>query len=445
VRGYAEERTRILAEITAVERQLRECVLGSNRLTIVQAPPGSGKTHLLTHTAADVARPPAMLRVAIACQTNSQADDVCRRLAQFIGPAPLVRFGSSTAVRGDLPANVQWVSATRDLPPGHTVVVGTSAKWGLIDLHDAFDVLFVDEAWQLAHKDFQLLTQVAPRFVFIGDPGQIPPVITVSSLRWETLEQAPHRPAPEVMRSLPEVGPDLLQLPATRRLPFDSAQIVRGFYDFDFGSLAGPGERAIVTPRTSGNVIDRSIDHLAVASMATLTLPTHVSGPPLEVDDVVAGACVEIVCRALDRRAMYRENGAEHRLTATRIGIAATHRKMVTAIELALPVHLRTAVRVDTPERWQGLECELMLAVHPLSGVKQPSEFDLLTGRLCVMASRHRGGLIIVSRDHIEHTLDHTVPSANQPVGVEDITGRGHARHLEFWRRLIASNAIYAA
>jgi hypothetical protein len=438
------ERERIEAEGLRIERKLREAVLTNQRLMIVKAPPGSGKTTLLTRVAAAVAADPGHLRVAVACQTNSQADDVCIRLGAMSPGVPIVRFASSTAARNPrLPASVLWLTKTGDLPHDNAVVVGTSAKWGLIDLDDAFDVLFVDEAWQLAHKDFQLLTQVAPRFVLIGDPGQIPPVITVSSLRWQTLQQAPHRPTPDVLRSLPGIQVLELQLPATRRLPHDSASIVRAFYDFDFASLAGPGERAIVSAPAAGDAVDRALTHLAEASMAVLTVRTPETGPPMEVDLEVASACVRVVERALARRARYRELDAEHALVPAQIGIAATHRKMVTAIELALPASLRGQVRVDTPERWQGLECELMLAVHPLSGVRQPSDFDLETGRLCVMASRHRGGLVLVTRDHIGSTLEHTIPFARQPVGAPDVAGRGHAQHTTLWARLLAAGAIF--
>jgi hypothetical protein len=34
--------------------------------------------------------------------------------------------------------------------------------------------------------DFMLLGQVAERFVLIGDPGQISPVVSVNVSRWET-------------------------------------------------------------------------------------------------------------------------------------------------------------------------------------------------------------------------------------------------------------------
>jgi hypothetical protein len=86
-----------------------------------------------------------------------------------------------------------------------------------------------------------------------------------------------------------------------------------------------------------------------------------------------------------------------------------------------------------------------MIAVHPLSGVLRPSEFDLETGRLCVMASRHRGGLVLLGRDHIAETLERTVPSAAQPVGKPDVAGRGHAVHSGLWDRLQREGRLASA
>lgn len=99
-------------------------------------------------------------------------------------------------------------------------------------------------------------------------------------------------------------------------------------------------------------------------------------------------------------------------------------------------------VKVDTPERWQELERPVMVMVHPLSGVTEPSDFDLETGRLCVMASRHKAGLIVVSRDHVGATLDTHLPVAEQPVGRPDVAGRGHEQNGRFWSRLVEQNRI---
>jgi hypothetical protein len=99
---------------------------------------------------------------------------------------------------------------------------------------------------------------------------------------------------------------------------------------------------------------------------------------------------------------------------------------------------------VDTPERWQGLHRPIMIVVHPLSSVTDPSDFDLETGRLCVMASRHQVALIIVTRDHIGKTLTHFIPEATQAPGQPDISGRGHAAHSVFWKSLASVNRIFA-
>ena len=100
---------------------------------------------------------------------------------------------------------------------------------------------------------------------------------------------------------------------------------------------------------------------------------------------------------------------------------------------------------MDTPERWQGLECKVMILVHPLSGVLRPSAFDLETGRLCVMASRHRAGMIVLTRDHLRTTLSEFIPTASQAIGRKDVEGRGLRDNLEFWTRLSSAGRVVAA
>lgn len=117
---------------------------------------------------------------------------------------------------------------------------------------------------------------------------------------------------------------------------------------------------------------------------------------------------------------------------------------MNAAIQQRLPARLRKHMNVDTPERWQGLERKAMAIAHPLSGVTDPSDFDLETGRLCVMASRHKAGLNIVARDHIRHTLDTHLPIAEQPVGRPDVAGRGHYQNATLWSQLVTQDRVVA-
>lgn len=437
------------AEITEMSRRLLEELTGfvqsTEGLCIVKAPPGSGKTYNLLATVA--AAVSSGLRCAVAGQTNAQCDDICERLAADHPEVSTARLLGSQGPAVPI-AGVALATKASDGPTGPSVTVATTAKWHYSGF-EPFDLLLVDEAWQLAWADFMLLGQVAGRFILIGDPGQIPPTVTVSTRRWETSPRAPHQAAPELLLLDDSVPKRVLELPACRRLPADAVEVVRGFYDFPFESWARPGERDVrATNPGQGDGVDAAIEGLADASGAILTLATPVGGPPLDLDRELAALCAELAVRILDRGCEARcdDEGIPLRLDPAYIGITATHRRMNRAVHDALPAGLlEQGLRVDTPERWQGLERPLMIVVHPLTGSVRPSSFDLETGRLCVMASRHRAGLIVVSRDHVRDTLDHHIPVADQPIGRPDLNGRGHDQHIRFWDAIARSGGLHAA
>lgn len=422
--------------------QARRAVLGAvlsdiesrRPLVVLKAPPGSGKTHVLVRAAA-LARHRG-LRVAVATQTNSQADDLCRRLGKEFPMIGAHRFTSSSHDPGDLGAAVTVISAGRDLPSGSCVVVATTAKWASTRDAPEFDTLLVDEAWQMPWSDFMLLAPIAPRFLLVGDPGQIEPTVTIPVPRWETSERAPHRAAPAVILGDASIRRVVRELPVSTRLPHDTVGLVRQFYDFPFEAWSGPGERRIElsAARTRRTAVDEAIERLGDGSLSLLTLPTPSEGVPSD-DREVAEACAAVVRRLLARRAVTVMGDERASLTPDDIGMVATHRATNARLVEALG-DLAGPVRVDTPERWQGLERKVMVAVHPLSGVTSPTGFDLATGRLCVMASRHQVGLVVVSRDHVGETLDGCVAVADQAPCVEDANGRGHALHTAAWRAL---------
>jgi hypothetical protein len=234
----------------------------------------------------------------------------------------------------------------------------------------------------------------------------------------------------------PRLRPEQWQLPATRRLPHDAAALVRQFYDFDFAATAQPGERAILASPGGKGASDRVIDALADGSVTALTIPTPDEGPPMHHDAELAKHAAALVQRLLARNARVRIGNKTSALGPEHIGMCGTHRVMNSELALALPRSLQGRVVVDTPERWQGLERPLMILVHPLSGVLRPTSFDLETGRLCVMASRHTAGAVILSRDHVTETLGNYISSATQPVGRPDVSGRGLFDNLSFWSSL---------
>jgi hypothetical protein len=420
---------KVTAEISSDVLEIDE-----SGIVIVKAPPGAGKTYLLLQLLKKLQK----RRVAVACFTNAQADDICRRCAQEHPNLNVIRYLSSSAPSGL--SGVQEQTSGNSLPAGPVVVVANTAKWSL-SKNPEFDYLLVDEAWQIAWADLMLLRNLAARVVLIGDPGQIPPVVSIDTERWETSVAAPHRPSPEhFIFNNPSVI--LHALPGSRRLPSDTVELVKNFYDFDFGAFAESGER-FVRVQGDRSPIGKAIAGLAERSISTLLLPTDDSGPPVEIDDEVAIAVTNMIVKLLDNQAVFSDRAGTKKkpvvLEPEHIGIVATHRAMNTRLLNRLPSRLRPLIKVDTTERWQGLERKLMIAVHPLSTTANPSAFDLETGRLCVMASRHQCGLIIVSRDHVRDTLSHHIPTADQPLGRPDSTGRGLDGHRLFWDGITAS------
>lgn len=441
-----DHRTEIISETERVYDRVMAALKAERVVVVVRAPPGSGKTYLLLRVVHALSK--KKRRVAVAAQTRTQAENICRRLLAAPGNVRCYRFVARGGGMDDAVAGVTEVDNFNDLPRGPCVVVGTSSKWGFVEIKVPFDVLLVDEAWQTEWSDFIPLGRVASRFVLIGDPGQIPPVVAVDASRWETAQIPPHLAAPENVCSLPGVRPVQLQLPASRRLPADTVSLLQPFYDFPFAAWALPTERAVLATGRVAGPVDRAIDLLADGSVVAITNPTVDDLPPSDMDDGVADLAVRIAARLLERKARVRlldhsDDKPERRLTPFDIGITATHRVMNDLIAGRVR---RTAVlqgiRVDTPERWQGLQRLVTIAVHPLSGVLRPSSFDLETGRLCVMASRHQGGLIIVGRDHIGDTLDGLIAAADQPIGRPDVAGRGHQQHLAFWGSLDARKRV---
>ena len=111
----------------------------------------------------------------------------------------------------------------------------------------------------------------------IGDPGQIPPVVTIDVRRWETSPRAPHEAAPEVVLAEPALESVRFvgSLPACRRLPNESVDFVKPFYDFDFAAYVAAGARG---RRPAERPSWRA--PLADGRPLALTIPTPDHGPP---------------------------------------------------------------------------------------------------------------------------------------------------------------------
>jgi hypothetical protein len=428
----------------AVGEVLELLLRGGEALVIVPSPPGAGKTSLVEAVAAAAVH--FDLRVLVAAPRAEQTYDFMRRLVADYQPMSIQGL---LAKDRELPedlvsAGIPDPRRPVDLTGGPGVVVGTVDKLldGAPDIGPgAFDLLIVDEAWQVTYGNLLALLGLAGQVLIVGDSGQLPPLVRSETNRFEAREHHVHWPAPEeLMRRHPNAP--VVPLPATRRLPQDTVEFLQpAFYPrLPFVSATSPAERRLRAGAGGmGTGIDRAIDLLTGgATLAGVLLPPRAHAG-IEYDPELAELSAEVAQRLLQRGLSWE---GQRPLAAEDIGCVDPHRDSGTATRRALSERgIGHELMVSTPEIWQGLQRPLMVARYPVVPGRRLSAFDLEPGRVCVQLSRHQIACIIVARDGVGDALrehQHDVSArASEAVDAEYVGWRAHS---ELWSRLDAEN-----
>ncbi|WP_328312666.1 AAA family ATPase [Streptomyces sp. NBC_00442] len=396
------------AATAATDAILADTLHGTSRGVVVDSPPGAGKSTLVVRAALELAAAGRPLMVV--AQTNSQVDDLVVRLAEKAPDLPVGRLHSSDSDPYDKALddleNVRKSSKAGDLA-GLDVVISTSAKWAHVKDVEPWRHAIVDEAYQMRSDALLAVAGLFERALFVGDPGQLDPFAIADAEQWAGLS---YDPSASAVSTLLAHNPELPQhrLPVSWRLPASAAPLVSdAFYPFTpFRSGTGHGDRRLafgVAP--DGSAADRAVDEAARSGWALLELPARHT-PRTDPEAVHAVALV--VRRLLDRggAATSERSPDPAPLTADRIAVGTAHRDQAASIRAALTELGVSGVAVDTANRLQGREFDVTVVLHPLSGRPDATAFHLETGRLCVLASRHRHACIVVCRAGVTDLLD---------------------------------------
>ncbi|MGV9590927.1 AAA domain-containing protein [Streptomyces tendae] len=387
---------------------LHDTLHGTERGVVVDSPPGAGKSTLVVRAALELAEAGRPLMVV--AQTNAQVDDLVLRLAEMDPDLPVGRLHSSDADPYDkaLDAleNVRKSAKAADLA-GQAVVLSTAAKWAHVKVDEPWRHAIVDEAYQMRSDSLLAVAGLFERALFVGDPGQLDPFATVGSEQWAGLA---YDPSSSAVTTLLAHNPGLPQhrLPVSWRLPASAARLVSdAFYPYTpFRSGTDHGDRSLAFAVASdGSGPDRVIDEAAAAGWGLLELPARHTP---RTDPEAVRAVAAVVRRLLDRegRATSERSPDPAPLTAARIAVGTAHRDQAAAVRAALADLGVHDVTVDTANRLQGREYDVTVVLHPLSGRPDATAFHLETGRLCVLASRHRHACIVVCREGVGDLLD---------------------------------------
>lgn len=394
------------------DRAAADLFSGDHLAVIVDSPPGAGKSTFVVGTAATLAK--QQDQVPIVAQTNAQADDLVRSLLRQPGAIDVGRLIGSSGGDGLDPHDRLTVSSKVSDLDDCNVIVGTSAKWGYVanDIWP-YDAGIIDEAYQMRSDQLLYVGQIFKRALMVGDPGQLDPFSPIDDTRWRGYSDSPINPAiATVLHNHPDSP--VHRLPVSWRLPALCAPLVsEAFYPtMPFTAGTTESERHLDVTGSAGGAIDEAITCAADTGWSFLELPER-TAPPTDREAVATVA--QIVVRLLSLSVTVHDASrtpSAGPLRAQQLAVGVVHRNQRAAIRVEVDLQAKiagtdaSAVVVDTANRLQGREFDVVVVLHPLSGRAAATEFHLETGRLCVLLSRHRQACIVVGRAGIADVLD---------------------------------------
>lgn len=407
------------AAAAAARESIWGAVAAGQRMTLVDSPPGAGKSTLVREISR---RAHHLAQVPVIVQTNDQADDMIRGLLadQRRGAAP-VRVGrlhsGSYATPGDLmvQAGITFSKAINDLQDSD-VIVSTAAKWATIGLDQHWPFAIIDEAYQMRSDALLPIGAMMESLLLVGDPGQLAPFTTADDSRFRGRPLSPlETAATTVLTTQPDTV--RLALPVSWRLPSHAASVIAdAFYEIPFTAGTQPSQRRMsrgvtpLRPGPGGAAVARAVrDGWAYLELEDMPMP--------QADPEIVDAIVQVVRDLIASDITIEDEMGARSLVPANIAVGVTHRDQRDHVRVALQrVRSSTGlpvdeVSVDTANVLQGREFEIVVVWHPLSGRRDASEFHLDAGRLCVLLSRHRHACIVVTRGGIREQLSNHAPT----------------------------------
>lgn len=413
------------SKFDAINKKLRKQVLAAldkadrESAVLVEAPPGAGKSTLITTISHDILKMNPRQQLPIVSQTNEQADDLVAGLNKrfpHLVVGRLVGGDGASAAIGKLLGTSVVVGKHADDTPLTTadVIVGTARKWQyersrLAGTGHHYAYGLIDESYQMRSDSLLGISSLFDVLLCVGDPGQLDPFSTVDDSLWRGLPYSPTRAAMATLRAFrADINPILM--PTSWRLAPSATELVsRAFYPyagFDAGTAAE--DRVLQWNRARrGSAVEMAALHAASRDGWAYVELEEKFTP--RTDEAIAASLACLVATSLDTGATVVDelHPSGRELTAGRIAVVAAHNDQVHAVRFQLSqlgVDPDTLV-VSTANKIQGREYDIVYVWHPLAGRRDATTFHLEAGRMCVMLSRHRQACVVVGRAGADRLL----------------------------------------
>jgi predicted RecB family nuclease len=364
--------------------QLREEVLP------VQGPPGTGKSYTAARMIIELVR--AGKQVGATALSHKVITALLKKVNDLAVAEniPLTMVQKVSEVSGNLPDNWMAVESNDEvahaIKEGVNVAAGTSFMWAREEFGGSVDVLFVDEAGQLALIDTVALSHAGKSLVLLGDPQQL------------QQPQQGHHPEGTEVSALEHI------LSGGKTIAHDKGVLLDVTWRLhpgicNYTSALFYENRLISRPE---NMYQQLVGDTKFTEPGIyIELVTHEGNrndSPEEVEKVT-----EIIRELVTREVFYVNTKKEkHRFTGRNIKVISPYNAQVNALCEAFDAAGFGDVEVGTVDKFQGQEAELiifsMATSHP-EEAPRGMEFLYSLNRLNVAVSRARTVFILVATE----------------------------------------------
>jgi len=470
----AAANTAVVDRAEGVLRDALSCTAKVERI-LLKAAAGAGKSHALRQLVEQSVAHPASPRVAVVAFTHRQTHGLAGPLGESLGKKAVCLFVSEkrlSDVPDDVRKKVAIASTATAIPPECRVVIATCRKLGAFgekgrqvaalgpanNGKSPYDVLFVDEAWQIPHHLFDGVSDYAPITVGVGDVGQLPPLESgVNPWRGDS-GYNPFRAWPTDFEDDEHTWSE--ELPTVWRPPAGQLGLWRAFYPewSELDCVAGPDDRLLDAPGLRGAAarIWRQVGTGTPTLLEVDGLPAPESPDvDLPMMEAIESLLAELFASGFKLgRADYDLSGTPTGTTSEfgpgdkppdpLVAILAARNQTVDdageVVERLCDRHSLTERDIvsSTVDSYQGQTNGITVAVHPLSGATNLDTFNSAFGRLAVTCTRATHGLLVFARPGLDLLLSEAPARPGTPFGepgTRQLPRQTHQRILDTFAR----------
>jgi len=386
----------------------------SYQLSLIDGPPGTGKTHLLgwmlialVLQAHESGKP---LRIALSALTHQAIDNALEKVSRLLKqfnlkgfPAPLIKWGKpNEPAKENDHFSVETSNDPDDVFRRRYLILGATG-YGLYNLFDSrnghfppyFDWMALDEASQMLVPQAALtLAYGKGNYLLLGDVKQLPPIVLGHDEREGTEPLSPDQKPLDVRKSILEHlsrhgnAENHVRLDITYRMNRELCRFPsRTWYD---GALQpapeNAGSRLTLKGEISDNRIDQLIDPNRPITLAIMDHRRHHQECEQEAHIISRIACRMITHFAIqpEQIALISPHRAQNNLISARLS------GLLEGTNHELPL-------IDTVERVQGAERDVIIFGFTASDRDHViSRFLNNPNRFNVVVTRARKKLIVI-------------------------------------------------